>query len=144
MATTQQESLITLIKKELDVDTFLNTLTVESAIDHFLQLIISGWFLLKLIGIVFYLLTTQIFKWGQPIINKITTKLYLVSKPIDNPVSQFIAGLFSPKEEEPLPTKVNKSTFVTQSLGFNESFFINEPTKLYSSTSKPDMDSQKK
>jgi hypothetical protein len=108
---------LTNIKKELDVDTFLDTLTIESTIENLKQFIVSGWFLLKIVGVIFYFIFSFLFKWGQqlkiyctPFINKV----YLTSKTIDNPVAQFIAGLTQPKDIDNLPLAqldVNNSVF---------------------------------
>lgn len=92
------------IKQELDVDKFLETLTVESGIEHLKQFAISGWFLLKAIGAVIFLLAVQVYKLGkqvkiyfQPTLTSVATKVYNYCKPIDNPVTQFITELLTPQ-----------------------------------------------
>ena len=92
------------IKQELDVDKFLETLTVESSIDHLKQFAISGWFLLKVGGAIIFLLAVQVYKLGkqvkiyfQPTLTSVATKVYNYCKPIDNPVTQFITGLLTPQ-----------------------------------------------
>ena len=92
------------IKQELDVDKFLETLTVESSIDHLKQFTISGWFLLKVGGAIIFLLAVQVYKLGkqvkiyfQPTLTSVATKVYNYCKPIDNPVTQFITGLLTPQ-----------------------------------------------
>ena len=117
MKTTTLTEVTNTIKKELDVDTFLNTLTIESTIEHLKQFIVSGWFLLKIVGVIFYFIFSQLFKWGQqfkvyctPFINKV----YLATKSINNPVAQFIAGLTQPKDIDNLTLAqldVNNSVF---------------------------------
>lgn len=99
------------VKRELDVNTFLETLTLESAIDHLKQFCVSSWFLLKVIGAVFFLLTSQIYKVGQqvrvyfqPSLTSIATKVYNYCKPINHPVSQFIARWLTP-QTTPLTNK---------------------------------------
>ena len=94
------------VKRELDVNTFLETLTLESAIDHLKQFCVSSWFLLKVIGALFFWLTSQIYKVGQqvrvyfqPSLTSIATKVYNYCKAVNHPVSQFIANLLSTSDD---------------------------------------------
>lgn len=94
------------VKRELDVDTFLKTLTLESAIDNLKQFCVSSWFLLKIVGAVFFMLATQIYKLGQqirvyfqPNLTSVATKIYNYCTPINHPVSQFIASLLSTSDD---------------------------------------------
>lgn len=116
------------IKQELDVDAFLETLTVENAIEHLKQFTISGWFLLKVIGAVIFILTTQVYKLGkqvkiyfQPTLTSVATKVYNYCKPINNPVTQFITGLLTPQTTpitdsngNPLTIRLQNSAFSNQ------------------------------
>jgi len=131
-------TLTNTIKKELDVDTFLDTLTIESTIEHLKQFIVSRWFLLKIVGVIFYLISSQLFKWGQqfrvyctPFIAQITSKIY-ATKPIDNPVTQLIAKLTQPKDV------ISSNNLPLAKLDDNNSVF---PSTLSQPTSK-DLDSQ--
>ena len=115
------------IRQELDVDKFLETLTVESAIEHLKQFTISGWFLLKVIGAVIFLLAVQVYKLGkqvkvyfQPTLTSLSTKVYNYCKPIDNPVTQFITGLLTKSDDldnDAYDKTFHKSTPITDSNG---------------------------
>jgi len=88
-----QQSFLSQIKSELTDPQVLIDLQLFAK---------SSWALLNVISKVLYLAFAQVFVWGQqfriycsPFIAKVTTKIYLAAKPIDNPVAQFIA--FTPK-----------------------------------------------
>ena len=128
------------IKQELDVDKFLETLTVESAIEHLEQFTISGWLLLKVIGAVFFILTTQVYKLGkqvkvyfQPTLTSVATKVYNYCKPIDNPVAQFITGLLTPQTTPITDSNGNPLTIRLQT----NSAFSNQTPKSVDSQKQP-------
>lgn len=98
MNTTQR--LSDSIKKELDVDSFLETLSIESAIDHAKQFAISGWFLLKVLGAIIFLLATQIYKVGQQVrvyFQPSLNKVYNYCKTINHPIAQLITRCLTPQ-----------------------------------------------
>jgi hypothetical protein len=95
METTQQ-TFLSQIKSELTNPQVLIDLQLFAK---------SSWALLQVISRVLYLAFGQIFVWGQqfrvycsPAIAQITNKIYLAAKPVNNPVTQFIAELTQPKD----------------------------------------------
>lgn len=140
------------VKRELDVNTFLETLTLESAIDHLKQFCVSSWFLLKVIGAVFFWLTSQIYKVGQqvrvyfqPNITSVATKIYNYCKPINHPVSQFIADLLAKSDDldnDAYEKTFHKSTPLTDSNGNTLTIRI-QTDSVFTNQTYESMDSQK-
>lgn len=128
------------IKQEGDLLTFLETLTVDSAIKHLKQFTISSWFLLKVISAVFFLLAVQVYKLGQqirvhfqPTLTSVTTKVYNYCKPLDNPIAQFITGLLTPQTTPLTDSNGNPLTIRIQT----DSVFTNKTPKSMDSQKQP-------
>lgn len=140
------------VKKELEVNTFLETLTLESTIDHAKQFTVSSWFLLKVLGAIIFLLATQIYKVGQqvrvyfqPSLSSLTNKVYNYCKAINHPVSQFIADLLAKSDDldnDAYEKTFHKSTPLTDSNGNPLTIRI-QTDSVFTNQTYESMDSQK-